>query len=76
MLSRDCCCREGTDMENFLCRQRLNLRFAQRDDRDGFPHSVEYFKAVTRFLARPTLMEFHDSRNVTLSKAVFRHIGS
>ena len=62
-------------MKDFPCGQRFDLRFAQRDDGDGFAHSVESFEAVAGFLSGPALMIFHDGRNVASAEAGFRHVG-
>jgi len=61
-------------MENFPRRKRLDLRFAQRDDGNGFTNGIEYFEAVTWFLSGPALMIFHNGRKVAPTKTVFRHV--
>jgi hypothetical protein len=61
---------ERADVQDAICRQRLDLRLWHCYYIDGFSHCVKYFQCVTRLLRPNASMVFDDRSHVPASETV------
>ena len=66
---------QRADTEDFTGVQRFDLRFADRDDGNGFASGSEDFQTIPRLLLRASGVELDDGGDVAAAETVRGQVG-